>query len=862
MPVSKVKKIKKYNVSKNNSGQIILKKRSDCGTKNLVDYITDKNNLINIDYLSDNEKEKLISELKHSDLNNLQNVVDYVSNNNKCFDTNTYKLLIDAINCDNKYNAAKEFIELEKEYHRHKIESCNSNSTPNEAFHIIQSFKGTELNPEKVHEIGLEFAKRLCGTSFKSIVTTHMNTNNYHNHIAICAYALDGYYKFKDEWNIGLKLQKLSDELALENGIEIITEMSNNKYETDDEKISEIFDNNNLNSDFHFNSIGQYKMYKSNTLNIAKLKNDIVLTARESNSFEEYEKKMNLKGYSLIYNAKSISYQDNSANFTKDNKMSKYLNDESKKINKIRDNRLGQSFTKATLIRYFNNKIEKKLINNYESQEKIKTDIYKIKPKKCLGQKGNIVRVSLIFQILEFLLRLIDVLLLKNDEYTKTIPSKNIILIKAQKGIDSRLRKLKALIEKAKLLCEKYNIQNINSLKIKKNQVLRYYCQHRNQVKNKYITFRQFNKIDKALNQIEELEFFVRSKNLSDKDLLILDVGEANILENKAKIDPMTPQTKSRLYKAMHNSNYKLKYKFNQITEAQAKEICYFMSNPDKSKKPETLYHINEYLKLKKNNELFEPKHTPNINNLMQPDLSEYNKEDITKIKLYKKYRLLLNSFGLTNESEIKNYLLYSQNIKTSYINLERTLLEEKDELKNLQLIEDFLTGNINEKCNYFNLFEDNKTINSEINKYLNEEYSLKEQLITLKTILDDPYIKSSINMLDNENIIIAPSEVLSVAKTILACKGTDIEINELLNYDKSQIKEIIIDFIKNFDIKKYLENELKIEIELEKQRIEKQLEQNTDKQIIDEFDKELTEQTEIERQQTINKIIDSFTKK
>lgn len=116
--------------------------------------------------------------------------------------------------------------------------------------------------------------------------------------------------------------------------------------------------------------------------------------------------------------------------------------------------------------------------------------------------------------------------------------------------------------------------------------------------------------------------------------------------------------------------------------------------------------------------------------------------------------------------------------------------------------------------------------------------------------------------MFDNENIIIAPSEVLSVAKTILACKGTDIEINELLNYDKLKIKEIIVNFIKNFDIKKYLETELDTEIKLEKQRIEKQLEQNTVKQIIDEFDKELTEQTEIERQQTINKIIDSFTKK
>ena len=52
-------------------------------------------------------------------------------------------------------------------------------------FHIIQSFKEGETTPELAHKIGVELAEELFGDRFEVVVSTHLNTNHYHNHIVI-----------------------------------------------------------------------------------------------------------------------------------------------------------------------------------------------------------------------------------------------------------------------------------------------------------------------------------------------------------------------------------------------------------------------------------------------------------------------------------------------------------------------------------------------------------------------------------------------------------------------------------------------------------------------------------------------------
>ena len=98
--------------------------------------------------------------------------------------------------------AAQEFSLIEKLYHAHKSEKLAPGQIPNQAFHIILSYKGTDTNPEMVHEMGCEFARRLCSDEFQAVIATHLNTNNYHNHILVNAYALDGRHKFKDSYHV------------------------------------------------------------------------------------------------------------------------------------------------------------------------------------------------------------------------------------------------------------------------------------------------------------------------------------------------------------------------------------------------------------------------------------------------------------------------------------------------------------------------------------------------------------------------------------------------------------------------------------------------------------------------------------
>ena len=53
----------------------------------------------------------------------------------------------------------------------------------NVAYHGYQSFKTGEVTPEEAHQIGIRTAKRMWGSRFEIVVTTHLNTDNIQNHI-------------------------------------------------------------------------------------------------------------------------------------------------------------------------------------------------------------------------------------------------------------------------------------------------------------------------------------------------------------------------------------------------------------------------------------------------------------------------------------------------------------------------------------------------------------------------------------------------------------------------------------------------------------------------------------------------------
>ena len=102
-----------------------------------------------------------------------------------------------------------------------------------QCFHAVQSFVKGEITPEQAHEIGMKLAEELWGDKFQVVVTTHLNTDNLHNHFVLNSVSfLDGkrFCNTKKDYAI---MRKTSDRLCEEYGLNVLLqEEKYNKYAT------------------------------------------------------------------------------------------------------------------------------------------------------------------------------------------------------------------------------------------------------------------------------------------------------------------------------------------------------------------------------------------------------------------------------------------------------------------------------------------------------------------------------------------------------------------------------------------------------------------------------------------------------
>ena len=101
----------------------------------------------------------------------LYNALCYAENDDKT----DQKMYVTAINCPTK-RAYQSMVATKKRYGK---------LGGNVAYHGFQSFKTGEVTPEQAHQIGLETARRMWGNEYEIVVTTHLNTDNLHNHIVV-----------------------------------------------------------------------------------------------------------------------------------------------------------------------------------------------------------------------------------------------------------------------------------------------------------------------------------------------------------------------------------------------------------------------------------------------------------------------------------------------------------------------------------------------------------------------------------------------------------------------------------------------------------------------------------------------------
>ena len=155
----------------------------------------------------------------------LKEVIDYAKNPNKTID----KKYVDS----DLYAALRYVSNDKKTDERMYVSGVNCNAKRayermtatkkrfgktggNVAYHGYQSFQAGEATPEEAHKIGLETARRMWGNEYEVVVTTHLNTDNVHNHFVVNSVSFQTGRKFENHISDHYRLRAISDAVCLE----------------------------------------------------------------------------------------------------------------------------------------------------------------------------------------------------------------------------------------------------------------------------------------------------------------------------------------------------------------------------------------------------------------------------------------------------------------------------------------------------------------------------------------------------------------------------------------------------------------------------------------------------------------------
>ena len=96
------------------------------------------------------------------------------------------------------------------------------------AYHIKMSFSPDDpVTPELAHRLGMEFARRITGGDYRFVVATHTDRHHLHNHIMVCAAAMDEpHLKAELPKDIIDQWREVSDEICRREGLSVIDRAS------------------------------------------------------------------------------------------------------------------------------------------------------------------------------------------------------------------------------------------------------------------------------------------------------------------------------------------------------------------------------------------------------------------------------------------------------------------------------------------------------------------------------------------------------------------------------------------------------------------------------------------------------------
>ena len=278
------------------------------------------------------------------------------------------------------------------------------------SYHLIESFEGKEVSPEKCHELGLQYAKEIFGDHYEFVVATHLNTDNVHNHIVVNSVSFKSGNKFYSNRETKDFIRITSDFICKENGLSVLSTPWKHK--------------------------GYYKLYAKNNPYMQLVKKDIDDAISSSYSYKGFKTRLENQGYCISYNEEIglIISRNNSYKIVRPQEL------------------FGDNYTKEKILDRIENKNHNKI---YIPKKKYKMTIEeynKFKQKQREYQLGKL-----------HLLYILICLLLKIDPLPQKIEINNH-KVPITKEMKIAIKHLESLSEQTILLTEN-KINNLNDLK-------------------------------------------------------------------------------------------------------------------------------------------------------------------------------------------------------------------------------------------------------------------------------------------------------------------------------------------------------------------------------------------------------------
>jgi hypothetical protein len=223
------------------------------------------------------------AEDKNKTMSNLKNAIDYAENKDKT----EQSYYVTGINCDVDY-AIEQMIQTKE---------CFNKLDGILGYHGYQSFKEGEVTPEQAHKIGVELANEMWGDKYQVIVTTHLNTNHYHNHFIVNSVSFVDGEKFNSCRETTAQLRYLNDSICKENGLSSLEEKPT--------------PNSKMDFSYYLNSDREKK---NNYYETAK--RDIDIAICRSKSLDDFKNILRSMNYELIdrygkYSIRNMNYKRN-----------------------------------------------------------------------------------------------------------------------------------------------------------------------------------------------------------------------------------------------------------------------------------------------------------------------------------------------------------------------------------------------------------------------------------------------------------------------------------------------------------------------------------------------------------------------